>query len=282
MKNSTNKSTLLAIACFVALGFFATLTAHAQEDNPLISSPLITTTGANVLGSGHLLLSGDVNATRFHSDYFHKDDSKHNIFGGGASLRWGIGSNAELTLGVSASHAEGYLFDTITYAPDNLSLVPSIGARIMLLGSEESKNKLTFFTEVTLPFRRGHPYVEDEGMLAEPIIGLQYRCRISSHWYFDASAAYAWNRHAPYARMTDRPFRLTLFAHWLPNERWMFSAGLDNSLDNSQGLVEALWQTNDRLQLKAQMHIEGGINTSFSTSSIFSIYGLIGFNWMIR
>ena len=143
----------------------------------------------------------------------------------------------------------------------------------------ESKNKLTFFTEVTLPLRRGHPYVEDEGMLAEPIIGLQYRCRISSHWYFDASAAYAWNRHAPYARMTDRPFRLTLFAHWLPNERWMFSAGLDNSLDNSQGLVEALWQTNDRLQLKAQMHIEGGINTSFSTSSI---YGLIGFNWMIR
>ena len=46
MKNSTNKSTLLAIACFVALGFFATLTAHSQEDNPLISSPLITTTGA--------------------------------------------------------------------------------------------------------------------------------------------------------------------------------------------------------------------------------------------
>ena len=278
MKNSTNKSTLLAIACFVALGFFATLTAHAQEDNPLISSPLITTTGANVLGSGHLLLSGDVNASRFHSDYFHKDDSKLTTIGGGASLRWGIGSNAELTLGVSASHAEGYLFDTITYAPDNLNLVPSIGARIMLLGNEESKNKLTFFTEVTLPLRRGHPYVEDEGMLAEPIIGLQYRHRFSSHWYLDASAAYAWNRHAPYARMTDRPFRLTLFARWLPNERWMFSAGLDNE----QGRLEALWQTNDRLHLKAQMCVEGGINTSISTSSIFSIYGLIGFNWMIK
>lgn len=54
-----------------------------------------------------------------------------------------------------------------------------------------------FFTEVTLPLRRGHPYVEDEGLLAEPIIGLQYRHRFSSHWYFDASAAYAWNRHAP-------------------------------------------------------------------------------------
>ena len=72
MKNSTNKSTLLAIACFVALGIFATLTAHAQEDNPLISSPLVTTTGANVLGSGHLLLSGDVNASRFTPTIFIK------------------------------------------------------------------------------------------------------------------------------------------------------------------------------------------------------------------
>jgi hypothetical protein len=277
MKNSTNKSTLLAIACFVALGFFATLTAHAQEDNPLISSPLITTTGANVLGSGHLLLSGDINASRLHYEYI-----KLSIIGGGASLRWGIGSNAELTLGVSAEHAHGRVFDTLSFAPNHLNLVPSLGARIMLLGSEESKNKLTFFTEVTLPLRRGHPYVEDEGMLAEPIIGLQYRCRISSHWYFDASAAYAWNRHAPYVRMTDQPFRLTLFAHWLPNERWMFGAGLDNSLENSQGLVEALWQASDCLQLKAQMYIKGGISTVFSSSSIFSIYGLIGFNWMIR
>jgi hypothetical protein len=277
MKNNTNKSTLLAIACFVALGFFATLTAHAQEDNPLISSPLITTTGANVLGSGHLLLSGDINASRLHYEYI-----KLSIIGGGASLRWGIGSNAELTLGVSAEHAHGRVFDTLSFAPNHLNLVPSLGARIMLLGSEESKNKLTFFTEVTLPLRRGHPYVEDEGMLAEPIIGLQYRCRISSHWYFDASAAYAWNRHAPYVRMTDQPFRLTLFAHWLPNERWMFGAGLDNSLENSQGLVEALWQASDCLQLKAQMYIKGGISTVFSSSSIFSIYGLIGFNWMIR
>ena len=282
MKNNTNKSTLLAIACFVALGFFATLTAHAQEDNPLISSPLITTTGPNVLGSGHLMLSGDLNAYRLNSVMDGADFNNYSILGASAGLRWGIGSKAELTIGVSAEHAHGRVFDTLSFAPNHLNLVPSIGARIMLLGSEESKNKLTFFTEVTLPLRRGNPYVEDEGLLAEPIIGLQYRHRFSSHWYFDASAAYAWNRHAPYVRMTDQPFRLTLFAHWLPNERWMFSAGLDNSLDNSQGLVEALWQASDCLQLKAQMCIYGGINTSFSTSSIFSIYGLIGFNWMIR
>ena len=274
MKNSTNKSTLLAIACFVALGFFATLTAHAQ-DTSLTSSPLVTTTGPNVLGSGHLMLSGDLNAYCLNSVMDGADFNNYSILGASAGLRWGIGSKAELTIGVSAEHAHGRVFDTLSYAPNHLNLVPSIGARIMLLGSEESKNKLTFFTEVTLPLRRGHPFVEDEGMLAEPIIGLQYRHRFSSHWYFDASVAYAWNRHAPYVRMTDQPFRLTLFAHWLPNERWMFSAGLDNL----QGRLEALWQTNDRLQLKAQVCVDGGTGTDYSTTSI---YGLVGFNWMSR
>lgn len=275
MNNNTNKSTLLAIVCFIALGFFATLSAHAQNDNPLTSSPLITTTGANVLGSGQLMLSGDINAYRLHSVWDGADFNNYNVLGVNTGLRWGIGSKAELTLGISAEHAQGRVFDTLSFAPNHLNLVPSLGARIMLLGGEEQKNTLTFFTEITLPIRQGHPTLDDEGLLAEPIIGLQYRHRFSDHWYFDASAAYAWNRHAPFARMTDRPFRLTIFARWLPNERWMFSAGLDNGL----GRLEALWQTSDRLQMKAQMCIDGGISTAYSTSSI---YGLIGFNWMIR
>ena len=275
MKNNTNKSTLLAIACFVVLGFFATLTTQAQEENPPISSPLITTTGANVLGAGHLMLSGNINAYRIHSVWDWEVINNYNALGANAGLRWGIGSNAELTLGVSAEHAQGRVFDSLSFAPNHLNLVPSLGARIMLLGNEGSKNKLTFFTEVTLPIRRGHPIVEDEGLLAEPIIGLQYRNRLSNHWYLDASAAYAWNRHAPFARMTERPFRLTLFAHWLPNEQWMFSAGLDNG----QGRLEALWQANDHLQWKAQVCAEGG--KSYGSSS-FSIYGLMGINWMIR
>ncbi|MBO7489960.1 MAG: hypothetical protein J6T88_06755 [Bacteroidales bacterium] len=272
--NSTHKSTLLAIACFVALGFFATLSAHAQNDSSA-TSPLIATTGANVLGSGQLMLSGDLNAYRLHSVWDGDDFNNYNVLGVNTGLRWGIGSKAELTIGVSAEHAHGRVFDTLSFAPNHLNIVPSIGARIMLLGSEESKNKLTFFTEVTLPIRRGHPYVEDEGMLAEPIIGLQYRHRFSDHWYFDASVAYAWNRHAPYVRLTDRPFRLTLFARWLPNERWMFSAGLDNG----QGRLEALWQMGDRLQMKAQVCVDGGKGSNYSA---FNTYGLIGFNWMIR
>ena len=274
MKNNTNKSTLLAIACFVALGFFAAHSANAQN-GPSASSSLITTTGANVLGSGQLMWSGDLNAYRLHSVWDGAEYNNYSVLGANTGLRWGIGSKAELTLGVSAEHAHGRVLDSLSFAPDHFNVVPSIGARVMLLGGEGQKNTLTFYTEVTLPIRHGHPIVEDEGLLAEPILGLQWRHRFSDHWYFDASAAYAWNRHAPYFRMNDQPFRLALFARWLPCERWMFSAGLDNL----QGRLEALWQANDRLQLKAQVCVSGGGSYAYSA---LGVYGLIGFNWMIR
>ena len=269
-RNGNFKSNLLAVVFFVAMFFGAAVASHAQD-----TTPLVTTTGANVLGSGRLMWSGDLNANRLHSVWDGTDVNNYNVLGANTGLRWGIGSKAELTLGLTAEHAHGRVFDSLSFAPDHFNFIPSIGARVMLLGGEERKNTLTFFTEVTLPLRHGHPIVEDEGMLAEPIIGLQYRHRFSDHWYFDASAAYAWNRHAPFVRMTDRPFRMTVFARWLPNERWMFSAGLDNL----QGRLEALWQTNDRLQLKAQVCVDGGMASNYSA---FNIYGLVGFNWMIR
>lgn len=272
-KNDYIKSNLLVVAFFLAMTL-AAMASHAQ-DAPLTSSPLVTTTGSNVLGAGHLMWSGDLNVYHMHSIWDGADFNNYNVFGAQTGLRWGIGSKAELTLGISAEHAYGRVYDTLSFGSNHLNLVPSLGARIMLLGGEGRKNTLTFFTEVTLPIRQGHPIVEDEGLLAEPIIGLQYRHRFSHHWYFDASAAYAWNRHAPYIRITDRPFRLALFARWLPNERWMFSAGFDNL----QGRAEALWQVNERLQLKAQVCVDGGTGTDYSATSV---YGLAGFNWMIR
>lgn len=273
MKKNNNKSIALAIVFFTAMLIGANIAAHAQEE-----SPLLTTTGPNVLGSGHLMWSSDINAYYLHSIVVGKDFSNHSVLGAATGLRWGIGSKAELTLGISAEHAHGLLYnfsDSLTFAPNHLNLVPSIGARIMLLGGEGKRTTLTFFTEVTLPIRQGHPLVEDEGLLAEPIIGLQYRHRFSKYWYFDASAAYAWNRHAPYLSPTDRSFRLSLFARWLPNERWMFSAGYDKR----KGVVEAMWQASDRLQLKTQLCVGGAKQ---ATSSVFNIYGLTGFNWIIR
>lgn len=270
MKKNNRKSLVLAVAFFAMMGLGAGMAAHAQDE-----SPLLATTGPSVLGSGHLMWSVDLDAYHLHSIFDGKDYNNYSVLGGATGLRWGIGSKAELTLGLSAEHAHGRVLDTLSFGSNHLNLVPSVGARIMLLGGEEKRNTLTFFTEVTLPIRRGHPLVEDDDLLTEPIIGLRYRHRFSQYWYFDATAAYAWNRHAPYVRLTDRPFRLTLFARWLPNERWMFSAGFDNG----QGRAEALWQANDRLQLKAQVCIDGGTGSDYSVTNV---YGLVGFNWMIR
>ena len=269
-----NKSNLLAVAFFVVMFFGAAVASHAQDTN-LTSSPLITTTGANVLNAGSLMWNGDINSYRLHSAWEGNDRNNYNVLGVNTGLRWGIGSKAELMLGVSAEHGHGRVMDSLSFAPDHFNVVPSIGARMVLLGGEARKNTLTFFTEVTFPIRHGHPFVEDEGMLAEPILGLQWRHRFSDHWYFDASAAYAWNRHAPFVRMTDRPFRMTMFARWLPNERWMFSAGFDNL----QARLEALWQAGSDLQLKAQVNVDGGNGSNYFA---FNIYGLVGFNWMIQ
>jgi len=270
MKKDNYKSTVSAIVFFAMMVFGACMAARAQEE-----SPLLATTGPSVLGSGRLMWSGDLNAYHLHAILDGEDFNNYSVAGGATGLRWGIGSKAELTLGVGAEHGWGRVLDTLSFGANHFNLVPSVGARIMLLGGEGRKNGLTFFTEVTLPIRRGHPIVEDEGLIAEPVIGLQYRHRFSKYWYFDAMAAYAWNRHAPYVRLTDRPFRLALFARWLPNERWMFSAGLDNL----QGRAEAMWQVNDRLQLKAQVCVDGGTGAAYSATSV---YGLAGFNWTIR
>ena len=273
-KDDNTKSNFLLVMFFAAMTLGATLAAHAQDD-PLTSTPLVTTTGPNVLGSGRLMWSGDLSAYHLHSVWYGNDFNNYSVLGASTGLRWGIGSKAEQTLGVSAEHAHGRVLDSLSFGSNHLNLGPSLGARVMLLGGEDKRNMLTFFTEVTLPIRQGHPIEEDEGLLAEPIIGLQYRHRFSRHWYFDASTAYAWNRHAPYFRMNDLPFRLSLFARWLPNERWMFSVGFDNL----QGRAEALWQVNDRLQLKTQVCMDGGKGSDYS---VFSVYGLVGFNWMIR
>lgn len=273
-KTDNTRSNIMVAIFFAVMTFGATIVSRAQ-DEPLTSTPLVTTTGPNVLGSGHLMWNGDLNAYHLHSSIDGNDFNNYSVIGASTGLRWGIGSKAELTLGVSAEHAHGRVLDSLSFGSNHLNLIPSLGARMVLLGGEGRKNTLTFFTEVTLPIRQGHPILEDEGLLAEPIIGLQYRHRFSEHWYFDASTGYAWNRHAPYFRMSDRPFRLALFARWLPNERWMFSVGLDNL----QARTEAMWQVNDDLQLKAQLCVDGGKGSNYSA---FSVYSLAGFSWMIR
>ena len=115
MRKNNHRIPTLAIAFFVVMTFGATLVSHAQENNSLISSPLVTTTGANVLGSGHLMLSGDLNAYYLHSVWDGTDFNNYSIMESNAGLRWGIGNRAELTLGLTAEHAHGKVFDTLNW-----------------------------------------------------------------------------------------------------------------------------------------------------------------------
>lgn len=265
--NSTRKSTILAIACFVALGIFAKHTANAQNDTTA-TSPLLTTTGPSVLGTGRIMWSADINEF-----YFRSNSYTNNIIGGNTGLRWGIGSKAELTLGISATHGSGS-YDTITIPDNNLTLTPSVGARLQLLESKDRQTQLTFFTDITFPIRQGQLFESYNEKLAEPIIGLQLRRKVWLFWV-DASLGYAWNQHAPYLRSIDEPFRYSIFIRWLSGERHLVSIGWENH----QGHLESMWQLNDKLQFRAQLNFAAGIGDN---GWIVNPYGLVGFNWIIR
>ena len=78
IRNDGNKSHLLAAIFFAVMTFGSSMASHAQ-DTSLINSPLVTTTGPNVLGSGHLMLSGDLNAYRLHSILDGKDFNNYSV-----------------------------------------------------------------------------------------------------------------------------------------------------------------------------------------------------------
>ena len=275
MKRQKNtKSNLLAIAYFVLMLVVSTVAAHAQGDS-LATSPLLRTTGPNVLGAGHLMWSGDINAYYLHNKAVETSTSNYTLTGANTGLRWGIGNRAELTLGFSVLHAAGtFLGDTIPAG--NLTLTPSIGARLQLYEGKGWVPMVTFFSDLTLPIRKNQIVDSYSETLVEPVIGLQLRSRLGEHFYLDGSIGYAWNRHAPYARGIDEPLRYSLYLHWLTNERHMVSIGWENHL----GHLESTWQVRDNFQLKAQLNIAAGV--AQGGTGVFQIHGLVGFNWMLR
>ncbi|MBR6900217.1 MAG: hypothetical protein IKN29_08020, partial [Bacteroidales bacterium] len=89
-RNENAKSNLLVVVFFAVMTLGAAIASHAQ-DTDLTSSPLVTTTGPNVLGSGKLMLGGDLNAYRLHSILDGADFNNYSVLGASAGLRWGIG-----------------------------------------------------------------------------------------------------------------------------------------------------------------------------------------------
>jgi hypothetical protein len=269
--------------------FVGATTAHAQDT----VNPLISTTGPNVLGSGHIQWN-----TALKWDHF-KTVFKEDIYGANTDLRFGIGSRAELTLGVKAYHDDynsypgnsyvynsyqdniiGTVIDDRYLFDNNTGIAPSVGARLLLYEGKAWLPKVTFYTSVALATITGRQWTADE-TLVQPTIGLSFRNNLGKGWMLDYTLDFSWNRHFP--RQDYYPASLSVFARWLATDRLLLSAGFSTPgwAEIFKGVFELRYLATPNLQLTLQGGLSGGSGMGFDRST-FETNLLAGVSWMLK
>ena len=280
-----NKPTFVALLFFAAMTVVGVTTAHAQDT----VNPLVSTTGPNVLGSGHIQWNTTLQWDRLryygYSDYSHGFDG----YGAKTGFRFGIGNRAELTLGVEAFHynyknwyysgLDASVMDDHDLTSDNLSIAPSVGARLLLYEGKGWLPKITFNTSVALATVHGRTWTEDE-TLVQPTIGLSFRNDLGKGWMLDYSLNYTWNNSHP---VQFSPAAFSLFARWLATDRLLLSAGFSTSSwgEPSRGVFEARYLVSPDLQLTLQGGVSGGSGLGIWGSN-FQSHALAGVSWMLK
>lgn len=266
------KTIITIVAAALAFG------VHAQQDSSLLHSanPLLTATGPNVLGGGGLMLEGMLGGQHYHDNYT-ADGSNFWWAGCGATLRYGVGSSAELTLGLRVGHLDG-IYKQQSVPANNLSVVSSVGARLKLYdgGLHWYLPRVTFYTTIGLPYRQGRVAQLGGETVVEPTIGLQMRHHAGRRWMVDWALGYSWNEHFPQFVDGNGP-QFLLAVRWLPTERWLLSVGAELG----QTWLEARWQASRTLQLSAQAGISAAAALS-SSGDMVDVNALLGVSWLIR
>ena len=279
-----NKPTFVALLFFAAMTVVGVTTAHAQDT----VNPLVSTTGPNVLGSGHIQWNTTLQWDRLryygYSDYSHGFDG----YGAKTGFRFGIGNRAELTLGVEAFHynyknwyysgLDASVMDDHDLTSDNLSIAPSVGARLLLYEGKGWLPKITFNTSVALATVHGRTWTEDE-TLVQPTIGLSFRNDLGKGWMLDYALNYTWNN----SYMTHSPATFSLFARWLATDRLLLSAGFSTSSwsEPFRGVFEARYLVSPDLQLTLQGGVSGGSSLGIWSGSLRT-HALAGVSWMLK
>lgn len=273
-----NLSTCFALLFFAAMAFVGATTANAQDT----VNPLIATTGPNVLGAGHIQWN-----TALKWDHI-KTAIQEDIYGANTDLRFGIGSRAELTLGVKAYHYDfkslpilnGTVLDNRHLFNDYTGIAPSVGARLLLYEGKVWLPKVTFYTTVALANITGRKWTADE-TLVQPTIGLSFRNNLGKGWMLDYTLDFSWNRHFP--RQDYYPASLSVFARWLATDRLLLSAGFSTPgwVEIFKGVFEVRYLATPNLQLTLQGGLSGGSGLG-AVSSTVETNLLAGVSWMIK
>ncbi len=264
--------TIFAIVFFGVMSFFG-FAVKAQNDTV---NPLLSTTGPNVLGQGHIQWNSS-----FEYYYSAIDAGNRNInttsYWGRTGLRFGIGNCSELTLNIIGRYGKIDSFYYYNVAGFN----PSIGAKLLLYEGKEWLPRVAYYTNVSLSVS-WNDYTGWSGyILVQPEIGFQFRNMIGRDYMVDYSLGYGWNNVNRFYDSSNDYLHYSIYIRKLFNNRFLLGAGLDNTqiARRMSGCMETLWQYSEKLQLLAK------IGCSYGTPEellIGEFNCLVGLNWMIR
>ena len=284
-KQSTrsNNTTYFALLFFAAMTVVGVTTAHAQDT----INPLVSTTGPNVLGSGHIQWNTSLMWDHMRSFNINGTVGFDGV-GARTGFRFGIGNRAELTLGVEASHysiterersmAGSVISVNDLISPTNMKIAPSVGARLLLFEGRGWLPMVTFNTSIAMAATKGYKYESDT--VVQPTIGLEFRNDLGKGWMLDYAVDFTWNRNSP--RQNFPATTLSVFARWLATERLLIGAGFKtpNWTEPFKGLFEVRYLATPNLQLTLQ----GGLSNGNSLGSYWAMetHVVAGVSWMLR
>lgn len=279
----SNNTTYFALLFFAAMTVVGVTTAHAQDT----INPLVSTTGPNVLGSGHI--QWNTSLMWDHTRNFNINGTVgFDGVGARTGFRFGIGNRAELTLGVEASHsvfnkrersmAGSVISVNDLISPTNMKIAPSVGARLLLFEGKGWLPMVTFNTSIAMAATNGYKYESDT--VIQPTIGLEFRNDLGKGWMLDYAVDFTWNRNSP--RQNFPATTLSVFARWLATERLLIGAGFKtpNWTEPFKGLFEVRYLATPNLQLTLQ----GGLSNGNSLGSYWAMetHLVAGVSWMLR
>ena len=279
----SNNTTYFALLFFAAMTVVGVTTAHAQDT----INPLVSTTGPNVLGSGHI--QWNTSLMWDHTRNFNINGTVgFDGVGARTGFRFGIGNRAELTLGVEASHsvfnkrersmAGSVISVNDLISPTNMKIAPSVGARLLLFEGKGWLPMVTFNTSIAMAATKGYKYESDT--VIQPTIGLEFRNDLGKGWMLDYAVDFTWNRNSP--RQNFPATTLSVFARWLATERLLIGAGFKtpNWTEPFKGLFEVRYLATPNLQLTLQ----GGLSNGNSLGSYWAMetHVVAGVSWMLR
>ena len=291
-----DKSTLMAFVFFAIITLVSVVASQAQVNllDPIHSpdtNPLLSTTGPNTIGKGHLQLSGAATGYTWRQEMemyngevlsIHHD--RYQEFGGSIGLRYGFGSRFELFTHVAGAHSQyHYELDSTILNGTQPQFIPSLGLKMMLYeGGHGWVPQMSLYARVDLPRKAryiDHEHV-DYDLAIEPVLGMQFRNHLVRRWVLDYGLSYGFFKKPIGVRRVnalqrDNPLQFNLMARWLVTDHLMISAGMENV----GGVAEVLWQATPDLQLKLQGGLAAGVG--FRTGMLETT-ALLGVTWMIR